>query len=136
MAEPGKRFLSRRLFLAQAGAGALALSSCGRRNSPVVKPAAKDPPAPVRFSDITQSANLSFVQKRGDCGMFYYVEQEAAGAALFDADGDGYLDIYFPQPKPIGECKPKFKEPLRHRLYLNNHDGTFRLAPKAFHGVE
>jgi hypothetical protein len=68
--------------------------------------------------------------------MYYFVEQEAAGAALLDADGDGHLDIYFPQPKPIGVCKSKFKEPLRHRLYLNNGDGTFRLAPDAFGGVD
>ncbi len=68
--------------------------------------------------------------------MFYFVEQEAAGAALLDADGDGHLDIYFPQPKPVGVCKSKIKEPLHHHLYLNNGDGTFRLAADAFGGVE
>src|SRR5947209_4313124 len=127
MSLPGERLISRRSLIAHAATGALALTSCGRTNSSARTKVIKDPAPPVRFSDVTEAANLRFTQKRGDCGMFYYVEQEAAGAALFDADGDGYLDIYFPQPKPIGACKPRFKEPLRHHLYLNNRDGTFRL---------
>src|SRR5205823_14088823 len=89
-----------------------------------------------KFTDVTESAGLSLIQRHGGCGMYYFIEQEAAGAALLDADGDGYLDIYFPQPKPLGVCKSKFKEPLRHHLYLNNRDGTFRPAPNAFGGIE
>ena len=130
------RILTRRRFLAEAAAGALALAGCKHKPTPVIPAAAKIPVSPVRFTDITTAAGLAFDQLRGGCEMYYFVEQEAAGAALFDADGDGYLDIYFPQPKPLGVCKPKFKAPLRHRLYLNNRDGTFRLAPDAFRGAD
>ncbi len=133
---PGNKFLTRRLFLAQAAAGILGLTSCARQRSRVAGTRLAETLPSVRFTDVTQAAGLSLTQSRGGCGMFYFVEQEAAGAALFDADGDGYLDIYFPQPKPIGVCKAQYKEPLRHHLYLNNRDGTFRPAPDAFGGVE
>src|SRR4051812_16651922 len=89
-AEPGAITLNRRRFLAEAAAGAIAITSCGRQDSRTTAPAAIPPITPVKFTDITQAAGLSLVQKRGGCGMFYYVEQEAAGAALFDADGDGF----------------------------------------------
>src|SRR5580700_6538888 len=52
----------------------------------------------ARFTDITANAGLNFIQKNGMCKRRYFCEQVAAGAAMFDATGDGSLDIYFPQP--------------------------------------
>ncbi len=92
--------------------------------------------AEVKFTDITKEANLDFVQANGTCERRYFAEQVAAGAALFDANGDGHLDIYFPQPKPLGVCKDHYKEPLHHRLYINDGTGHFTLKPDAFGGVE
>src|SRR5579871_4597358 len=92
--------------------------------------------AQVKFTDITREANLDFIQANGTCERRYFVEQVAAGAALFDANGDGFLDIYFPQPKPLGVCKSRYKEPLHHRLYINDGSGRFTLKPDAFGGVE
>ena len=86
------------------------------------------------FGVAPAEAGLSFVQSHGGCGLRYFVEQVAAGAALLDANGDGCLDIYFPQPKPLGECAGKFKTPLRQRLYLGDGKGHFTLAPTAFGG--
>lgn len=134
------RSLNRRQFLLGGTTAALTLAGCQRHPATPVQPVVITPtvtPAPsAHFTDVTEQAGLSFIQSRGGCGLYYFIEQEAAGAALFDANGDGLLDIYFPQPKPLGACKSKIKEPLRHRLYLNNGNGTFRLAPEAFGGVE
>jgi len=87
------RILNRRQLLAEAAAGALALTGCRQQQTRVVPASAKTPVSPVRFTDITAAAGLSFDQLRGGCDMYYFVEQEAAGAALLDANGDGYLDI-------------------------------------------
>ena len=66
------------------------------------------------------------------CDQHYFVEQVASGAALFDANGDGFLDIYFPQPKPLGACKSKYPQPLHHRLYINDGQGHFTLETGRF----
>lgn len=88
------------------------------------------------FTDVTQNAGLAFRQYHGGCGQRYFVEQVAAGAAMIDANCDGNVDIYFPQPQPLGICKGKLPGPLHHRLYLNDGAGRFRLAKNAFHGVD
>jgi hypothetical protein len=96
---------------------------------------AAPPSAPV-FTDITEAAGLDFKQSNGGCGQHYFVEQVAAGAAILDADGDGNLDLYFPQPKPLGVCKGKVKGTFAQRLYLGDGKGHFHLAPRAFSGIE
>lgn len=105
-------------------------AGCGR---PAVKAAGPTPGAP-KFTDVTAEAGLDFVQSHGGCGLRYFVEQVAAGAAFLDANGDGALDIYFPQPKPLRDCE--FSEPLRHRLYLNDGAGRFTLSAQAFGGAD
>ena len=115
---------------------ALAVSSCGRE--PTVSGGARaETPAAVsvaKFADATEEAGLAFRQSNAGCGMRYFVEQVASGAALFDADGDGDLDIYFPQPKPIGVCSSEV--PLKQRLFLNDGKGKYTLAPQAFSGKD
>ena len=55
---------------------------------------------------------------------------EDAGLLLFDADGDGDLDLYAASGSP--EFKPaELAEALRHRLYVNDGKGNFKLAPNA-----
>lgn len=89
-----------------------------------------------QFVDITEKAGLAFRQSHGGCGLMYFVEQVASGAAVFDANGDGNLDVYFPQPRPIGACVGKVKGDFRHRLYLGDGKGHFTLALDAFGGVQ
>jgi hypothetical protein len=88
--------------------------------------------ASVRFEDVTKASGIAFRQYSGGCGQAYFPEQLAAGGTLFDADGDGDLDIYFPQPKPLGDCTTKLPTDLRDRLYLNDGKGGFALSAKAF----
>ncbi len=85
----------------------------------------------MAFQDRTAAAGLAFRQHHGGCGLRYFVEQVAAGAALLDADGDGALDLYFPQPTALGQCRGKLPEPLRHRLFLNDGSGHFRASEQA-----
>lgn len=86
----------------------------------------------AHFTDITQAAGLDFRQLNCGCGLRYFVEEVTAGASLLDANGDGYPDIYFAQPKPLGACVTKFPAPLHQRLYLNDRQGHFKLSPHAF----
>jgi enediyne biosynthesis protein E4 len=98
---------------------------------------ANDPTQSIpAFRDVTEVAGLNFHQSNGGCGLRYFPEQMAAGAALLDANGDGNLDVYFPQPQPLGECVSRLKGDFNHRLYIGDGKGRFRLAPDAFQGVK
>lgn len=111
----------------------LSLLPAGCGHAPA--PASNQPPV-ARFTDVTKAAGLLFQQTNCQCGLYYFVEQVASAAAIMDANGDGYPDIYFPQPKPLGKCKGKFRQPLHQRLYLNDGKGHFTLAPNAFGSSE
>src|SRR5579872_3960690 len=109
--------------------------------SPPDTPTPPSPTSPhtdphVHFTDITHQAGLDFLQSDASCGMRYFVEQVASGAAVFDANADGHLDIYFPQPHPLGVCRRRYPHPLKHRLYLGDGKGHFTLSENAFGGVE
>src|SRR6185437_13743460 len=54
---------------------------------------AADQRSPVTFIDVTASAGIKFVHNAGKSGKKYLPETLGAGAAFFDADGDGWLDI-------------------------------------------
>jgi hypothetical protein len=122
----------------------LLLNSCGKpgpaanvpQNPSGITPASNTvvDTEPAKFTDITDAAGLNFRQYSGGCGLRYFAEQVAAGATLFDANGDGFLDVYFPQPQPLGACK--FGEKMHQRLYLNDGKGHFTLAPDAFGGKD
>ncbi len=103
---------------------------------PTTSPEKQTAAAPPEFLDITDAAGLNFKQSHGGCGLHYFVEQVAAGAAILDADGDGNLDICFAGPKPLGACVGKVKGDFGQRLYLGDGKGHFRLSRDAFHGVK
>ena len=127
--------MTRRTFLAALAGGAAVAAGCRRGGRPAL-PA--PPPPPALFTDVTDTAGLSFVQGDGSSGMNYFPEQFAAGAVLLDVDGDGFLDLYFPAPKRLGRPTgpAQSASSLRQRLYLNDGRGGFRLAPDAFGGAE
>jgi hypothetical protein len=80
--------------------------------------------AGVRFTDVTKAAGIRFTHNSGRAGKKYLPETLGAGAALFDADGDGWLDILLVNGR---DWQPKGRKSLPV-LYRNNHDGTFRDA--------
>jgi hypothetical protein len=90
----------------------------------------------VQFADVTREAGLDAVQSDASCGQRYFIEQVASGATVFDANGDGFPDIYLPAPKPLGVCVGKVQGQFRPRLYINDGKGRFTLKEDAFPASE
>lgn len=89
---------------------------CQRRSLP-------HPPTPVSFTDVTTAAGIRFVHDNGAYGRKLYPEKMGSGAAFFDANGDGLLDVFLVNGAPLpGHPKPR---PQPSRLYINSGDGTF-----------
>src|SRR5439155_18960053 len=96
---------------------AAAATGCGR-------PAAVPTPAamaqgPVWFEDITASSGVDFVHDPGPVDNKYFFPQiVGSGAALFDFDNDGRLDLYLLQ-----NAGPNSRS--TNRLYRQGADGRF-----------
>jgi enediyne biosynthesis protein E4 len=79
---------------------------------------------PITFEEIADRAGVHFKSNSSPTPLRHQPETMPGGVALFDYDGDGYLDIYFVNgagmPSLIKQG-PQYK----NRLYRNNHDLTF-----------
>ena len=105
-----------------------------------VAPAAPagEAPAPARAVIRFAAEELPFRYERGDSGRALPVETTGGGVAMLDHDGDGDLDLFFPQGIPLD---PKSTaKPGSDTLLLNDGKGRFRdvsaeagLAPRG-HG--
>ena len=101
---------------------ALLLAACGEANDPNTAA-----PRPI-FIDAARGANLDFVYFNGMSGEHYFNEIMGGGAALFDFDNDGDLDVYLLQGRMIGPnltledalFPPPPGTPLTDRLYRND----------------
>jgi len=96
------------------------MASRGVKASPRAKPSGL--PFPARFTDIAQQAGL---RQTVVCGhparVDYVIEAMSCGAAFFDYDNDGWLDILVLTGSRFGDPPPTASK----RLYKNNRDGTF-----------
>ena len=98
---------------------AIALASCTQPSTPAPRetPTASGPPW---FEEIAERAGLRFVHRSGHRDKFYLPEIMGGGAALFDMDHDGDLDLYLVQSGSLVA-----NEPGGNRLYRNRGNGTF-----------
>jgi len=87
------------------------------------------------FTEVTQKAGIHFQHTDGRSGKRYFVETLGAGAAWFDYDRDGDIDLYLvngaelPGMSADTSPNPSFVRrgtlPPTNALYRNNGDGTF-----------
>ncbi|HLJ94418.1 MAG TPA: CRTAC1 family protein, partial [Gemmataceae bacterium] len=89
-------------------------AGCGSRVPEVVA----EPGAPCWFEDVTAQVDLNFVHDAGPTGRYFMPQVIGSGAAFFDFDNDGRLDIYLVQNGgPDSRSK--------NRLFRQGTDGRF-----------
>ena len=93
----------------------------------LVAAAASAQPAP-RLVEVTEDLGVDFVHDPGDLSGFPLPGIMGSGAALFDADGDGRLDIYLIQAGPLPEERGGTAPGALpgNRLFLQQPGGVFR----------
>src|SRR5262249_36830176 len=87
---------------------------CQRADAPVERA----PAVPPWFTDVTEQVGLRFVHDAGPTGSYFMPQIMGSGAALFDFDNDGRLDIYLVQNG--GPASGSV-----NRLFHQRPDGTF-----------
>src|SRR4051812_24225485 len=77
----------------------------------------------VHYTDVRESAKITFQQDSTQTEEKYYLETMGTGVGWIDYDQDGLMDLYFVQSAATDLYKPS--HPIRSALYHNNGDGTF-----------
>jgi len=77
----------------------------------------------VDFVDVTAEAGIDFVYVDGASGRKYMPEPMGSGAAFFDSNGDGELDLYIVNGAALPGCIAP--HPPTNALYRNRGHGTF-----------
>jgi enediyne biosynthesis protein E4 len=93
----------------------------------------KQPVKPIAyFTDIAKKARLTMMNTFGGVTTKkYIIETTGTGVAIFDADNDGWPDIFIVNGTTLDEKAPTAKggknaaATSSNHLYHNNHDGTF-----------
>jgi enediyne biosynthesis protein E4 len=108
----------------------LAMLALERAVRPARAQAVAAPRLPV-FRDTTAQSRIGFHCNGSPTAQKYLIETMPGGVAMFDYDGDGFVDLYFvngaklDDPMPPGKAPDKSDPRFWNRLYRNNGDGTF-----------
>src|SRR5947209_825206 len=84
------------------------------------------------YEDVTARTGIEFRHHKSATSRKYLIESMSGGVAMFDYDGDGWLDLYFvngaelKEPMKAGTFPVKTGPSFWNRLYRNQGDGTFR----------
>jgi hypothetical protein len=74
---------------------------------------------PPLLEDATDKLGLNFVHDVGPVGSYFMPESVGSGAAIFDFDGDGRMDVFLLQNAGTNSNS-------RHQLFHQKSDGRFR----------
>ncbi len=88
---------------------------------PLLGQAAKAPAGP-RFVEVTARTGIGFVHETGAFGKKWLPETMGPGVVLFDANGDGRLDVFFPNGRSFPGQPGKA---TTQKLYLNQGGWKF-----------
>lgn len=80
-------------------------------------------PPTSHLEDVRRAAGLDFQYQNGAAGMKYLVESMGGGVAVLDYNGDGLMDLYFPQGGPLSSAQGAAI--ASDQLFRNGGDGTF-----------
>ena len=111
------------LLMAAPGCGGGGADATSASDVASPAPSAPAPPAPVSgdwFVDVSQAVGLSYDHVYGESGKFYFSEIVGPGAAFFDYDNDGDLDVYIVQGGSLDGEGPAAAAPPRDRLFRND----------------
>src|SRR5499425_1657539 len=92
--------------------------------APMMGASGKHEVSHIQFENRQPGSGVSFVLDNGTLPDKPMIDGIPGGVALFDYDGDGYLDIFFTNGAHLPELV-KDDNKYSNRLYHNNHDGTF-----------
>jgi len=80
----------------------------------------------IEFTDVVVSTGINFKHTDGNSGKRFVLEILGGGAAFFDYDNDGFLDIYLVNAAPLVEPQSPIDFAPKNALYRSNGDGTFK----------
>ena len=80
-------------------------------------------PLPALFTDVTEAAGIHFTHEAGLSDRKHLPETMGPGAAFFDADGDGDMDLYLVNSGALGDDPGAAG--AANALYRNDGDGLF-----------
>ena len=103
----------------------LLATGCGG-GEPASRAAAPAAARPIVFTDVTEAAGVRFVHDNGASSERYLPETMGSGVAIFDADGDGWPEIYFASSLAVARLDAPPAGAATGALYRNRGRGDGR----------